>query len=158
MTDSNPSRTRRGLKIVVFAAAAFAVVGAALASAHAGMWHHGPSAEAMEMHLDHVQAMLTKISASDAQKTQIDGIFKGAMTDLQAAHEQHFSGLKQMHELLLAPTVDRARIEELRVAQIRSFDQESQRLLTALDDAADVLTPEQRAALKTEIDAHHSHD
>jgi protein CpxP len=158
MTDTKPIRSRRGLKIATALVATFVVVGAALASAHGGMWRHGPGADAMEMHLEHVQAMLGKVGASDAQKTQIDGIFKAAMADLQSAHEQHFSGLKQIHELLLAPTVDRSRIEQVRTEQIRSFDVESQRLLTALDDAADVLTPEQRAALKSEIDAHHSHD
>jgi protein CpxP len=156
MTDSNPSRKRRGLKIGAAVVAAFAIVGVALASAHTGMWHHGPGAEAMEMHLEHVQAMLTKVGASDAQKTQIDGIFKAAMTDMQAAHEQHFGALKQVHELLLAPTVDRAKIEEVRAQQIRAIDTESQRLITALDDAADVLTPEQRASLKSEIEAHHA--
>jgi periplasmic protein CpxP/Spy len=155
MTDPNTPRKRRGLKIAAFAIAAVAVVGGALASAHGGMWRHGSGAEAMEMHLDHVQSMLTKIGASDAQKTQIEGIFKGAMTEMQGAHEQHFAALKQIHEALLAPTVDRARVEELRAGQIRALDQESQRLMTALDDAADILTPEQRASLAREIDAHH---
>lgn len=156
MTDSNSPRRRRTWRIVGAAAAALAVVGVALASAHVGMMRHGFGADAMQIHLDHVQAMLSRAGASDAQKAQIDTIYKAATADLQSAHEQHFAALKEIHEALLAPTVDRARIEELRAAEIKALDAQSKRLLTALDDAAEVLTPEQRATLKTEIEAHHA--
>jgi len=47
--------------------------------------------------------------------------------------------------LLAAPTIDRAALEQVRVAQMQSADARSRRTLQAMADAAEVLTPEQRA-------------
>jgi protein CpxP len=155
MTES--SAKRRPYKIVVFAAAALAVVGGALAYAHGNMGGHGGmmSEQGIEMHLDHVQAMLTKIGASDTQKSQIDGILKAGFADMKTVHESHDAAFRQFHELLLAPSIDRAKMEDLRAAQIRNFDEGSKRLVTAIADAVEVLSPEQRAALGEEIRKHH---
>jgi Spy/CpxP family protein refolding chaperone len=57
--------------------------------------------------------------------------------------------------LLTAPAIDRAKMEDLRAAQIKSFDESSKRLVTAIADAAEVLSPDQRAALAEEIRKHH---
>ncbi len=100
-----------------------------------------------QRHLEHMQAMLTKIGASDAQKSQIEGILKPAFDDMKAAHESHSAAFKQFHEAITAPSIDRARLESLRAEQIKSLDEASKRLVTAISDAAEVLTPEQRAAL-----------
>jgi len=102
-----------------------------------------------------MQAMLTKIGASDAQKTQIEGILKPAFDDMKAAHESHSAAFKQFHEAITAPSIDRVRLESLRADQIKSFDEASKRLVIAISDAAEVLTPEQRAALAKQIEVHH---
>ncbi len=44
----------------------------------------------------------------------------------------------------MAPAIDRVALEQLRVEQIARMDKVSKRLLTAVEDAAEVLTPEQR--------------
>ena len=74
MTESLSTRKRRPLKIILSAIAALAVVGGTLAYAHGNMAGHGGmmSEQGIEMHLDHVQAMLTRIGASDAQKSPVD--------------------------------------------------------------------------------------
>ena len=58
-------------------------------------------------------------------------------------------------KLLLAPSIDRARIESLRAEQVKSLDEASKRLVTAIEDAAEVLSPEQRAALAEQMRKHH---
>jgi protein CpxP len=144
------------LKFAAFIAIPLIALGGALAYAHSGGMHHGPMSEqSMEMHLDHMNAMLTKIGASDAQKSQVEGILEGAFNELQATQRSHHEAFGQAHELLLAASVDRARMEALRAEQIRSFDEASKHVLTAFEDAAEVLSPEQRAALAAEIRKHH---
>jgi Spy/CpxP family protein refolding chaperone len=155
MTPSNPKRRRYG--IISAAAALVAIAGGALAFAHSGGMHHGGmmSEQGVEMHMEHMQAMLTRIGASDAQKSQIEGILKPALEDMKAAHESHAAAFGQFHEALLAPSIDRAKIESLRAEQIKSLDEASKRLVTAISDAAEVLSPDQRAALGEEIKKHH---
>jgi Spy/CpxP family protein refolding chaperone len=150
-------RKARPLKLIAIAATALVAVGGALAYAHqARGMHGGPMSEqGMEMHLDHVQAMLGKVGASDAQKQQIDGILRAGFVDLKTAHDAHHAAFAQAHQLLTAPSIDRAKLEALRAEQIKSFDAASQRLVTVVADAAEVLTPEQRAALEQQIRKHH---
>jgi Spy/CpxP family protein refolding chaperone len=46
--------------------------------------------------------------------------------------------------LLAAPTIDRAALEQARVARMQVEDARSRRIVQAMADAAEVLTPEQR--------------
>jgi Spy/CpxP family protein refolding chaperone len=156
MTDSPVNARRRRFGLIAIAASIVAIAGGTLAFAHSGGGHHGPmSGRSAEDHLEHVQAMLTKAGATDAQKSQIEGILKPALDDLKAAHESHSAAFKQFHEAMMAPSIDRARLESLRAEQIKSLDEASKRLVTAIGDAAEVLSPDQRAALARQIEAHH---
>jgi Spy/CpxP family protein refolding chaperone len=154
MTDSSQSRRRR-FGLVAIAATIAVVAGGALVYAHSGGGHHGPMSGNAEQHLEHVQAMLSKIGASEAQKAQIDGILKPALADMKAAHEAHSAAFKQFHEAMTAPSIDRVRLESLRADLMKTLDATSTRLVTALSDAAEVLTPEQRAELARKIEEHH---
>jgi periplasmic protein CpxP/Spy len=154
MTVSNPKRRR--LAVIAIAASLLAIAGGTLAYAHSGGGHHGPmSGRSAEDHLEHMQAMLTKIGASDAQKSQIEGLLKPAFEEMKAAHEAHSAAFAQFHEAITAPSIDRARIEALRAGQLKSLDEASRRLVTAITDAAEVLSPDQRAALAEQIRSHH---
>ena len=152
MTEESKHKRRR-VGLIAIAASLIAIAGGAIAYAHSGGGHHGPMAG--NKHLEHMQAMLTKIGASDAQKSQIEGILKPAFDEMKAAHESHSAAFKQFHEAITAPSIDRARLESLRADQLKSLDQASKRLVTAISDAAEVLTPEQRAALAKQIEVHH---
>jgi Spy/CpxP family protein refolding chaperone len=153
MTPSNP---KRRIKLAAIVAALAAILGGALAFAHTGGDHHGPMAgRSAEDHLEHMQALLTKIGASEAQKTQIEAILKPALDDMKATHEAHFAAFKQFHEAISAPSIDRAQLETLRAAQLKLLDEASKRLVIAISDAAEVLSPDQRAALAQEIEKHH---
>ena len=154
MTVSNPKRRR--LAVVAIGASMLAIVGGTLAYAHSGGGHFGPmSGHGTEDHLEHMQAMLTKIGASDAQKSQIEGLLKPAFEEMKAAHEAHSAAFEQFHEAITAPSIDRAKIEALRAEQLKSLDEASKRMVTAITDAAEVLSPDQRAALAEEVRKHH---
>lgn len=147
------SRTR----LAAYVAIPLVIVGGALAYAHqGGHGHHGPpGAQHTDMHLDHMAAMLDKVGATAAQKSQIDAILRAAFNDLKAARDGHHAAFAQFHELLFASSIDRARLESLRADQIKALDAASKSAVTAFEDAAEVLSPEQRAALAQEVRRHH---
>jgi len=154
MTVSNPKRRR--LTVAAIAASLAVIAGGTLVYAHSGGGHHGPMAgRGTEDHLEHMQAMLTKIGASDAQKAQIEGLLKPAFEEMKAAHEAHSAAFEQFHDAITAPSIDRAQIESLRAGQLKSLDEASKRMVIAITDAAEVLSPEQRAALAEQIRKHH---
>lgn len=154
MTDLT-SRSRRRVGLIAIAASVVAIAAGALAYAHSGGGHHGRMSADPERHLEHLNSMLANVGASDAQKKQIEGILRPAFDDMKAAHETHYAAFRQFHESIMAPSIDRAKLETLRADEIRSLDEASKRVVTAITDAAEVLSPEQRAALAKQIQDHH---
>jgi Spy/CpxP family protein refolding chaperone len=155
MSESTVKRGR--LKLLALIAIPLAVLGVGLAYAHQRGGHHGGmmSAEGIAAHLDQVQGVLGRIGASEAQKSRIDGILKAAFDDCRAVHDGHHAAFGKFHQLLLAPDIDRNQIEALRAGQVKSLDDASKRFVTAMADAVEVLTPEQRAAFAREAHKHH---
>ncbi len=114
-----------------------------------GMHHGGPgmmggSPERMGRMLDH---MLDRLNATDAQRVQIKQIMAQASADLkgqaQAARELRQRGM----QVFTAPAVDANAAEQVRLQTLQLHDQMSQRMTQAMVAAANVLTPEQRAAI-----------
>jgi Spy/CpxP family protein refolding chaperone len=60
-------------------------------------------------------------------------------------------------EIIAAPTIDRAAAEKLRSERIAAIDAASRKMTTALVEAAEVLTPEQRAKLVEHFKERRSH-
>lgn len=148
------TRVRRRVLIGVLAVAA--VGASALAAARMGgddfmpgmHGRHGMHAQmdpaAMDAHIDKMVAKLLPDGTSE-QKARLAAIAKSAAADLAPVRAQMQAAHKRAHELLMAPVVDRAALEQLRAAQIAQLDAASKRMLTAVEDAADLLTPAQRA-------------
>lgn len=154
MPLNNPKRRR--ITVAAIAASLVVIAGGTLAFAHSGGNHHGHMAgRGAKDHLEHMQVMLTQIGASDAQKAQIEGLLEPALEEMKAAHDAHSAAFKQFHDEITAPSIDRASLESLRAGQLKSLDQASRRLVTAIADAAEVLSPDQRAALAKQIVKHH---
>lgn len=153
---------RKGLKALLLAAAfaaTFVAGGLTLSGAPAlamdmAMGGHG------DMHARahaHLEKMLTEVDATPEQKAKIDAIFKTAFQSMGPVHERLAASHKDLHQLLTAPTIDRGALESLRAARMTDVDQASKTLVGALADAAEVLTPEQRAKLGKLMAAHHHH-
>jgi Spy/CpxP family protein refolding chaperone len=160
--NQSPRATTRNRRRWVAAALTAAVVGAFGAQipayAHEGSchshhhaWHkhHGKMSpqkmeQRMEKRIDH---MLDRVKATDEQKQKINAITKSAFTDLQPLHQQRRDLRRKAMALLTQPTIDQAAFQQLQTQQQQLADKISQRRDQALIDAAQVLTPEQRADL-----------
>jgi protein CpxP len=91
--------------------------------------------------------MLAKVGATDEQKAEVRTILRSAVTDLAPLQQQHRSNRKAMRDALVAPTIDKTALTQLRTAEIKLADQASARIQQAVVDAAEVLTPAQRKTL-----------
>ena len=58
---------------------------------------------------------------------------------------------KELHDLLLADTIDRAALERLRAERLADAERISKNLVGALADVAELLSPEQRKVLDERI-------
>ena len=105
-----------------------------------------------------VDEMLAEVEATDDQRDQVHAIVTVAIADMGEFREFKREGREALVETLTKETVDRAELEALRQQKLDVADRASQRLLTALADAADVLTPDQRAELAAEWASRGWHD
>ena len=162
-TDPNqgtkPGGGRRWKRPLLVAAIVAVGLSAAVATTTAfsdnwrGGWHHGPmwgamsgaNAEVMAERL--VKHLAIEIDATGEQQEKLVAIARGAAGAVAPLHESLQQTHEQARQLLTAPSVDRAAIEALRAKQIAAVDEASKRLVGALTDAAEVLTPEQRAKI-----------
>jgi Spy/CpxP family protein refolding chaperone len=144
--------TRARRRWLMAAAVAVAVGAAGASFANGGMGLPGHQGHAGHMAMDpaaldaHIDKMVEQFAsgASPDQKARVAAIAKAAVADLRPAHEQFRQAHARAHELLTAPVIDRAALEQLRAQQMQRMDFISKRILAAVEDAADVLTPEQR--------------
>ena len=79
-------------------------------------------------------------------------IVAGAVDDLFRLKQKHQEDHAAFAAQLGAATVDRAALEEIRKSEMALADEASKRVVQALADVSEVLTPEQRQAL---IARHH---
>jgi Spy/CpxP family protein refolding chaperone len=143
-------------------AAACAVVAAATSAmlpAQAARHDDGPGAmgsmglfmgppQRIAAHVDH---LLNGLNATDAQRAQITQIAQAAATDLKTQHAAAKALREQSLQIFTAPAVDAAAAESVREQMQAQHDQASRRVLQAMLDIDQVLTPDQRALIGTRI-------
>ena len=156
-TDTNAGaapRRRRRWALAALLAAAIGAAGAGFAhSAQFLPGHHGQRGHGGPLAMDpvalqaHVHQMVEQCAAgADAgRKARLEDIAVGAMTELRALHAQFRDEHARAHALLLAPQIDRAALEAWRADQMQRVDLMSRRVVAAVQDGAELLTPEQRA-------------
>lgn len=163
-TAATPAKAPWGRRIVIGGLAAAAVAGIGLVAATGGEFGRGPGhgwggpgwgkgGPAMHASMGRgfgergLERMLDGIDATPEQAEKIRAIVDAARDDLTPAIDGMRDTREKVAEMLGASTIDRAAAEALRAERVAAIDQASRRLTTAILDAADVLTPEQRAEL-----------
>ena len=123
---------------------------------HAG-WHHGGHhwseadiSKRMDRMSDH---LIDRVDASSEQAEQIKAITSSYATRLQPIKGKLMDNRKTFTNLLTETEVNRAELENVRLATFEMLNQNSQKLVKMVADIADVLTPEQRQQL-----AEHAQD
>lgn len=108
----------------------------------------GPSQERVDARIDRMaERLVQSVYGTPEQTKKIAAIAKQAAADLRELRKQRTDVRGEAGALLKAPTIDRAAIEALRSRQLALADAMSKRATAAFADAAEVLTPEQRATL-----------
>lgn len=148
--DSAPPATtsRRRWFAGLAAVSGVGVLGLLGANVHAHGWGRDGRGdpEAMKRRMERrISRLVEHVGGTPQQKDRIVAIAAAAMAELHPLREQSRAAQRRGMELLAAPVIDRRALEQVRVAQMQAADARSRRLVQAMADSAEVLTPEQRA-------------
>jgi protein CpxP len=107
-----------------------------------------PSPEEIREHAGFfVGFALHRLDATPDQEERVQKIVGSAIDELFPVVTRHRANRDALHEILVAPAIDREAIEKLRAQEMELADSLSRVLATAIGDAADVLSSEQRSTL-----------
>ena len=144
-------------KLLLAGLSAFALLGAGIGATQALAMPHdgnGWTAERMEHRTDR---MLKQVDATPDQLAKVHAIIEAAAKDVGPMKASMSGTHDKMRALLSAATIDTAAIDALRAQRATTMDQISVRMTKALEDAANVLTPDQRVKLAAIDTAHGEH-
>ncbi len=111
----------------------------------------------IEAHIERmVKHAAIEIDATQEQQVKITALVTAAAKDLKPVHDQMRATGKKIHDLLLADTIDRAALEQMRAERLADAERISKNLISALADVAEVLSPEQRKLLNERIEQFRS--
>jgi uncharacterized membrane protein len=99
--------------------------------------------------------ILSRVEASDEQRQQVKAIVQATAQDLAPMREQHHQNKQTMLQSLTQPTINRTALGDIRRAELQLVERASERMVAALADVAEVLTPEQRTRLAEFISRWH---
>lgn len=131
-----------------------AVLGAAVAIA-VGAYSHGPgswdqsdtAANAIERAELATDFVLSQVKADESQRQKAKTIVRDTIDALFPLKLEHQASRQAFIDALSQPSVNRAALELIRQEEMQRANTASTRLVQAVADIADVLTPEQRTQL-----------
>jgi len=94
-----------------------------------------------------VDRVLNELDATPEQHQQVKEILDRAFENMGSRHEMRQRDRQAFIAILSQPEIDRAKLQTLRVEKITQMEKMSERMVQAVADAAEVLTPEQRVKL-----------
>lgn len=89
---------------------------------------------------------------SEQQKAELGRIVKVALQDLRPIYEQNKAIKDRIKTILQQPQLDRNAMEQWRQDEMRLADNASKRVMQAVADCGDILTPEQRVKLAQQLE------
>ncbi len=98
-----------------------------------------------------VKHVAIEIDATLEQQENITALVTAVAKDLKPVHDRMRAAGKEIHDLLLADTIDRTALETLRAERLAEAERISKNLVGVLADVAEVLSPEQRKVLDERI-------
>jgi len=112
----------------------------------------------VEAHADRmIRHVAIEIDATAEQQDKLRDIMRAAVKDLLPVRGKLLAARATARDLLTQQTIDRTAIEKLRADQIAIHDTASKRLVQAVADAAEALTPEQRRKLSNMLTPRGGH-
>ena len=97
-----------------------------------------------------------EIDATQEQQENITALVTAVAKDMKPVHDRMRATGKEIHELLLATTIDRAALERLRAERLADAERISKDLVSTLADVAEILSLEQRRVLNERIEQFRS--
>lgn len=134
----------RGVVLALTLACGLAATAVAQPHDGHGMHGHGMAGQGGMMGGAMMQRMLDQVGATADQKSRVHEIFKAAREDARKQRDAHRALHQQVMQAFSAPVVDARTVETLRQQMLAQQDQSSRRMMQAMLDASQVLTPEQR--------------
>ena len=162
--NSPAKRRRHGrtllLGVLFLGAAAVLTTGAlqafGLGPFRGGACSHLDSAQ-VEKKIDRIAGWIVEdLDGTPEQEAKLAAIAKAAAKDLAPLHDELVAGRHEVVAILTAEKVDRAALEAHRARHVQLMEEASERLVTAVADAADVLTPAQRTKAAARLESFHS--
>jgi protein CpxP len=159
---ANKSKWRRAL--LFGGIPALAAVGLFFSTrAYAGGWHGcrgghhmAQSPEDVRDHMSRkVDWIMDELDATDAQRTQVEGIVAKRSTELYELMKQGRAVRGALKDALLADQLDRARVEKARADLDALADRASDLGVDTLLSVAEVLTPAQRKQVAEHLASMH---
>jgi periplasmic protein CpxP/Spy len=106
----------------------------------------------IEAHADRmIRHIAVEIDATNEQQDKLRAVVNSAVHDLLPVRDKMLAARATARDLLTQQIIDRVALEKLRADQIAVHDAASKRLVQAIADAGEALTPEQRRKLSTMI-------
>ena len=140
-----PGNTRRRWFAGLAVLGGLGLLGAQAQAQGWGRRHHSDPEE-MGRRLDwRISRLIKDVGGTSEQKDRLVAIWTAALAELRPLREQMRQSRRAGMELLAKPVIDRRALEQLRTSQMQVGDARSRRMMQAMADAAEVLTPEQRA-------------
>jgi Spy/CpxP family protein refolding chaperone len=119
-----------------------------------GGWHRLEPEEMRKRAHHAARWLLRTVDATPQQEEQVQQRVDSLVDELIAVRAQMPDRRAQFVEQLTAPTIDRAALHQAREAGMKQAARAWTLAVDAFADIAEVLTPEQRAQLRAEIEEH----